>query len=86
MNRGQILDEAKRLTLNEREAIYGTPLVNHQRIAKFWSIYLEHEVTPQDVALMMALVKVARLIQTPDHLDSVIDLCSYGSIAGELSQ
>tara|TARA_R110000868_G_scaffold30056_1_gene111660 strand:+ start:870 stop:1130 length:261 start_codon:yes stop_codon:yes gene_type:complete len=84
MNRGDILDEAKRLTMAEREVTYGSPSQNHQRIASFWSTFLEHEISPQDVALMMALVKVARLMQSPGHLDSVHDLCAYAAIAGEL--
>jgi hypothetical protein len=33
----------------------------------------------------MGLVKVARLIETPDHLDSFIDLAAYASISGEIS-
>jgi len=85
MNRGDILDEAKNLTYTNRQDSYGTPLANHQRIAALWSIYLEKEVKPHDVALMMALVKIARLMATPNHLDSAIDGAAYFSIAGELA-
>ena len=34
--------------------------------------------------MCLALVKVARLIETPDHLDSFVDLAAYASIAGEI--
>jgi hypothetical protein len=84
MNRGEILDEAKRLTLGERDKSYGTPLVNHTRIAGLWSIYLEQDITPSQVAICMGLVKVARLIESPNHLDSFVDLAAYASIAGEI--
>jgi hypothetical protein len=84
MERGEILDEAKRLTHGDRNKNYGKPLTNHQRIAGLWSIFLETEVTPAQVAICMGLVKVARLIESPDHLDSFVDLAAYASIAGEI--
>lgn len=85
MNRGEILEEAHRLTHGERDKNYGTPFENHLRIAKMWSVILEKEITPSQVALCMAAVKIARLIETPDHLDSFVDGCGYLAISGELS-
>ncbi len=85
MNRGEILKEADRLTHGDRNKNYGTPLVNHQRIAQLWSVWLETEITPAQAAMCLALVKVARLIETPDHLDSFIDGAAYFSIAGEIA-
>jgi len=84
MNRGEILDEAKRLTHTDRQKNYGSPYVNHKRIAGLWSVYLETEITPSQVALCLCLVKIARLIETPDHEDSFIDLAAYAAIAGEI--
>ena len=60
-----------------RGSAYGSPLVNHQRIAELWSAYLRTEIKPEQAAMMMALVKVARLIQSPDHADSIHDLAGY---------
>ena len=84
MNRGEILDEAKRLTHTDRQKNYGSPYVNHKRIADLWSVYLETEITPSQVALCLCLVKIARLIETPDHEDSFVDLAAYARIAGEI--
>lgn len=84
MHRGKILDEAKRLTSTDRQETYGDPYTNHKRIADLWSAYLEIEISPSQVALCLCLVKIARLIETPEHLDSYIDLAAYGAIAGEL--
>jgi hypothetical protein len=84
MHRGEILDEAKRLTHTDRQKNYGSPYVNHKRIADLWSVYLETEITPSQVALCLCLVKIARLIETPDHEDSFIDLAAYAAIAGEI--
>ena len=85
MNRGKILDEAKRLTATDRQSIYGDPYINHKRIADLWSVYLETEISPSQVALCLSLVKIARLIESPNHLDSYIDLAAYSAIAGEIS-
>ena len=85
MNRKEILAEADRLTHGDREKYYGSALSNHQRIASLWSTFLQTDVTPAQVAICMGLVKVARLIETPDHLDSFIDLAAYASISGEIS-
>jgi hypothetical protein len=84
MNRGEILAEADRFTHGDRNKNYGSPLTNHTRIAKLWSVWLETEITPAQAAMCLALVKVARLIETPDHLDSFIDGAAYFSIAGEI--
>jgi hypothetical protein len=84
MNRGEILQEAARLTAKDRQNIYGDPRTNHCRIADLWTTYLEHEITPQQVAICMALVKVARLMET-ETLDSFVDLAAYASIAGEIA-
>jgi hypothetical protein len=85
MNRGKILDEAKRLTATDRQQTYGDPYINHKRIADLWSVYLETEISPSQVALCLSLVKIARLIESPNHLDSYIDLAAYSAIAGEIS-
>jgi hypothetical protein len=85
MLRGDILKEASRLTHGDRNKNYGDPLTNHQRIAALWSVYLEVEITPAQAAIMLALVKVARLIESPDHLDSFIDGAAYFAIAGEIA-
>ena len=85
MNRGKILDEAKRLIASDRQEVYGDPSENHQRIADLWSVYLETEISPSQVALCLCLVKISRLMATPNHSDSFIDLAAYAAIAGELA-
>jgi len=47
MNRKEILDEANRLTHGDRDKNYGTPKVNHERIAALWSVVLETEIAPR---------------------------------------
>lgn len=85
MHRSKILKDAEHLINNDREKDYGHPKINHGRIADLWSVIFGHEVTPHQVALCMALVKVSRLVQTPDHADSYVDGAAYIAIAGELA-
>jgi len=84
MNRGEILHEAARLTDKDRQKTYGDPRTNHCRIADLWTTYLAHEITPQQVAICMTLVKIARLMET-ETLDSFVDLAAYAAIAGEIA-
>ena len=85
MKRGDFLASAEDKINGERDSVYGPPLENHKRIAQLWQVVLGTEISPSEVALCMLLVKVARLVQTPDHEDSYIDLCGYAAIAGELA-
>jgi hypothetical protein len=85
MNREEILQEALRLTSTDRQKNYGEPFINHKRIADIWTVLLGVDVTPSQVALCMVGVKLARLVETPDHQDSFVDLCAYGAIAGEIA-
>jgi hypothetical protein len=58
-------------------------LDNHIRIARLWSVLLDTEVTPEQVALCMIAVKQARLMETPDHDDSWQDILGYALVGYE---
>lgn len=82
----EVLDEARAIR-SDRGAIYGHPYINHRRIAGLWSNYLDFPITPDQVAICMALVKVSRLAETPGHKgrDGYVDGVAYLSLAAELS-
>jgi len=82
MNKNQLLDACK-VALNSRGQHYGKVLENHNRIAKIWSIILGLDITEEQVALMMVGLKVARLIETPDHQDSILDIAGYAAVMSE---
>ena len=67
-------------TLVQRGSVYGSPSINHRRISELWSGYLDTYISPEQVAMCMLLVKVARLSQSSDHEDSLTDLLGYGII------
>jgi len=73
----EIVADATRFVESERSDRWGRPLTNHKRIAALWSVYLEREVTASEAAAMMVLLKMARLMESPDSRDSVCDLIGY---------
>ena len=79
----ELLDEAKKLIGGDRQEEYGDKLKNHQNIADLWSVFLQKKITAHDVAICMALVKVARLMNQHKK-DSYIDMAAYAAIAGEI--
>lgn len=82
MNRKDILKKAEQ-AVNQRGENYGSPEQNFERIAQLWSSYADHEFQIEDVGVMMMLVKVARLMQSPHHEDSWVDIAGYSAITGE---
>ena len=85
LSRERILDTARVLITGDRQDDYGSARDNFARIGKLWEQVLGTPVTPGQVGLCMALVKVARLVNSPDHADSFIDAAGYIALAGELA-
>ncbi len=83
MNRKEILEKAESLVNGPRAQDYGDAYDNHERIAQMWSVLLDTDVSVSQVYQCMVAVKLARLIVTPDHEDSWIDICGYGALGGE---
>ncbi len=82
-----MLRTAATLVGGQRAKDYGDKTENHQRIADLWNYWLRTvHITAYDVAIMMLLLKVARLMHTPGHSDSHIDIAGYASIAEEISR
>lgn len=94
VSRADILDRAKAIVTGEREKQYGKPEDNFAAVAKMWEVYLRGQcvgegadvrVAPEDVAMMMVLLKVGRLM-TGDYLaDNYVDICGYVACAGEIA-
>lgn len=71
------LKEALDLVHGPRQQDYGSPLDNWNRTAKLFSAYLGIEISPEQAATLMILVKVARLATSPQHKDSLVDIAGY---------
>ena len=72
--------------LEQRAADHGDFVVVHERIARLWSAYLERDVRADQVAAMMALLKLARSEVSPENDDHVVDLAGYVAIYGALQK
>ena len=85
MTRESILNRAIECVCGEREQDYGSPEDNFGRIAAYWSTHLGMEITAEDVAVMMALLKIARIGAGTATDDSWVDLAGYAACGGEIA-
>ena len=82
--------KAAELVGNSRQESHGDTFKNHEQIAEFWNIYLDDKLKPvaaitaDEVAMMMALVKVSRSKVGKHNVDDYVDGAAYMAIAGEL--
>jgi hypothetical protein len=83
MNARDYLNEA-RAVIQDRGLDYGHPTDNMSRTASLWSAYLEMPIRPDQVAMCLVLVKVARSMEG-NKVDNYIDMCGYAAISGELA-
>lgn len=84
--REQVIEATRRAVMADRNADYAPPEENFQRIADLWNLYLEGkgEVTPYDTAIMMVLVKVARIQASPHLVDHLVDIAGYAACAADV--
>jgi len=85
MNRSEILDAAKQAVTKDREATHGNMEDNFNTISNYWSIHLGIPITKNDVAVMMALLKAARIKSNPSHADNWVDGAGYFACGGEIA-
>lgn len=78
------LHQAATIIAGKREDTYGGPEDNFGRISKLWSVIVEKEITPAQVANMMIALKLARLVNSPDHEDSLVDIAGYAACGYEI--
>ena len=78
------LEKAKVLVSGERGEQHGDYVELHERIAHLWSTYLETIITPDQVALCMVLLKVARQEVGSKNDDDLVDATAYTGIWGDL--
>lgn len=85
MNRLDTLKAAAECVCGSREEDYGSPEDNFAVIAGLWTAYTGTDVTPKDVAMMMALLKIARA-KAGSKPDTYIDLAGYAACGAEISE
>lgn len=96
----EICAKAAELVGGDRAKTHGDKKFNHEAIARLWNAYLvnagviiygndlgaSQDLTATDVALMMALLKIARTQSGGTHHDdNYLDLAGYAGVAGEIA-
>lgn len=93
----QTLQTALELTGGDRAKTHGDKKQNHQNIADLWTAYFKQngsiigdgatltviQFSAHDVAVMMCLLKIARLKSGVHNPDNYVDLAGYAGIAAE---
>ncbi len=71
--------------LNERTNIHGELENSFPQMATMWNAYLKgRDATPADTCVMMALLKIIRFRENPEHADNLIDAIGYLACASEI--
>ena len=88
----EICTTAARLIGGERDQVHGDYHKNLGNIAAFWNAYLYARfpvlgpsLTAQDVAQLMALLKIARTLTGRHNLDDYVDAAGYVGLAGAMA-
>ena len=98
--RGAVLKEAINTINGERQDVYGSPESSFALIASYWNTYLNSvgdferiprseddslNLTPEDVAMMMTLFKIAR--EANQHKrDNLVDAAGYLGIYADMQE
>ncbi len=85
MTRKDCLMAAIDAVCKDRENTYGSPEDNFKLIADLWSTYTGAKIGPQDVAVMMILLKTARA-KNSNHDDNFVDIAGYAACAAEIGE
>lgn len=97
LTRAAVLEKARACVCGEREEDYGSPEDSFGCIAELWETYLRAAcvspdaivtVTPTDVAMMMALLKISRVGTSfvGGTADSFVDLAGYAACGAECAE
>lgn len=97
LTRAAVLEKARACVCGEREEDYGSPEDSFGCIAELWEAYLRAAcvspnaiitVTPADVAMLMALLKIARVGTScvGGTADSFVDLAGYAACGAECAE
>lgn len=83
-SRKSILEDAEKCVCGHREGDYGSPEDSFATIANLWTAYSGYPFNAVDVAMMMALLKIARIAGGRGSEDSFVDLAGYAACGGEI--
>lgn len=77
------LDKAKELINGDRKSVYGDAATEFGKVADAWNAIFGWNVRVEQVPQAMAVLKMIRLQNSPDHIDSWIDIAGYTALGAE---
>tara|TARA_R110002020_G_scaffold473399_1_gene702577 strand:- start:63 stop:629 length:567 start_codon:yes stop_codon:yes gene_type:complete len=84
------LQEAESLVSGDREEEHGEFWKNAYLTSRLWQGYTGWDIQPEQVPVMLALLKIARSVgarqQESSGKDNFVDACGYLALAAELDQ
>ena len=84
--RAQFLDEVEKLVCKDRNVTHGDAEDNFRVIADLWNVYLTNskgeDLNNKDVAIMMCLFKISRLMTNVNNMENWLDLAGYAACGG----
>lgn len=80
-----ILAEADLLIVGDRRNDYGPVEESFEWVASMWSTWLGMPISPEDVAVMMALLKICRE-KNRHKRDNLVDAAGYIGLASHLQK
>ena len=86
MKPADILKTAASLVGGDRAKQHGDYVVLHERVADLWGSYLGADVTPEQVAFCMVLLKIARSEVGGQNPDDGVDATAYTAIWASISE
>lgn len=87
--RGKIALKALEVINGQRQTVYGTPENNFEIISQSWKWWKDKggmldDLSKHDVAIMMALLKLARIKSGSGGADSYLDAIGYIALAADM--
>lgn len=83
-NLTNILEDALAAVTGPRAEAYGPPIDNWARTVAIFNAMTGQSLTPEQGVKFAIAMKLARLYQTPNHMDSWVDLAGYAWVGSEV--
>jgi hypothetical protein len=88
--RAEFLETVRNFVCKDRNVTHGDAEDNFRVISQLWNVYLHNskcepsspDLNSTDVAIMMCLFKIARLMANPKNMENWHDLAGYAACGG----
>ena len=84
--RADFLAQVQQIVCQDRNVTHGDAEDNFRVIAALWNVYIHNskgeELNNKDVAIMMCLFKISRLMTNVNNMENWLDLAGYAACGG----